>query len=207
MKKILLILALLLAACDGNEGYWVGPHPATDPPPRIGVVGDSLIDCCDEAWVAGPMVQAHPTAIWSVGGTYLGSATTWMANLKPRPNIFVIAQGTNNARNGWDTTDEEQLGEYLNALWDVPCIVLVNMGYSNAAADAYKAGATNGNAYYQAVAQSSGGRIKLANWRGWSSYAPQWFDTEGIHHTPEGQQKYMGIITASVNQHINSGLC
>lgn len=205
MKKLLTALlaiglALCLMGCDPGEGGWVGPHAPEPSKPHTlrhtGIVADSLIDCCDELWVASPYVQEAPMKMWTIGATNIPGAATWIAQTAPQVDIFIIAQGTNNARNGWDATDIAGYNQYLDSLDSVPCLVLVNLGYSGVAATDYKNGANSANSWINtAAADPAPGQMRrVANWRGWSSYAPQWFGTDGIHHTPGGNQKYMDII-------------
>lgn len=215
MKKLLLLLICTLmgvglAACDPDEGQWVGPHPATDPPPRIWLVGDSLIDGWDDKWQAGSMVQQHPTAIWSVGGTKLQDTgpQNFLMNTTPRPEVAIIALGTNDTRvggdGGWTQDDANELNHLLSLVIDVPCIVLVNIGYGPGAPADFKLEVPKANSTINALAST---RIKVVNWRGWSAWDPTWFQADGIHLTEVGQDGHQRLITHAVTEHLNSGLC
>lgn len=205
-----LVALLTLTGCDPGEGTYIGPVPPSTPGPRIAMVGDSLVDCCDEAWVAGELGQRYPLALFTVGATRLGpNQARWFDTLDPQPTVAIVAMGTNNARDGWGTDDQAWLGQVVTALADVPCVVFVNMGYGpgTAAGPTYRQGVADGNAAYAAVAAADPTRVKVTNWRGWSSYAPTWFDTDGIHHSPQGKVQYQSLITGTTKAHLATGRC
>lgn len=201
MRRLLAVTFLVLAAvaCDAGEGSWVGPHDAAGPGPRLALIGDSLVDCCDEAYVETPLPQAHPFALWSIGSTKLGgSANPWLVKLSPRPDVVIVAMGTNNAKDGvWGADDDAAIVATIAAIPEATCVVLVNLGHAPTATAAYQAGAAAGNLAYAATVDADPNRLRLADWRSLSKGAPAWFTADGIHHEPACTTAYFDLITAT----------
>lgn len=195
----LLVLALVLGltACEPGEGGWQGPHTPEAAKPHemrhTGLIGDSLIDGHDEEWIADPYVQTGgPIKMWTIGATKVPSALTWLGQSDQDLDVLIIAHGTNNARDGWDQADIDAYDSYLAEADDIPCVVMVNLGFANQAAASYKTGVNEANAYFAArvLTPAPGQTRKVVNWRGWSSYAPTWYAEDGIHHSATGATKY-----------------
>lgn len=201
---VLVVLIAGCSACDPRPPLQPAPSSTTSPTttteavlrpatgypdipgPRVAVVGDSLVACCVDAW-------AEEAAVWAYGMTKLPTAVRWLKSLTPPPDVVVVGQGTNNARDGWDRADRDALSATIDAVPGA-CVVLVNLGWSKQAASAYKAGAVAAN---QDMASRPG--VRVANWRGWSAYS-DWFDTDGIHHTAEGSERYRVVVMDAVDR-------
>lgn len=213
MALLALCIVVLLVGCEPGEGTWVGPWDPNDSStahkPKVAMIGDSLVDCCDEEWVDSYLPQTYPFAMWSIGGTKLGgNSKPWLQQLAPRPDVVIIAQGTNNIGDGaWGTDDQQALTSTLAAVSDADCVVMVNYGWAPGASASYIAGATQANAALTAMATTDP-RYRVSNWRGWSYYNPAWFaSTDYIHHTPTGSSAYIFYITKTVKEIIAARGC
>lgn len=214
-------LVAVLAACqpppptlpgyplsDPDDAQWVGPVPlsAYDPQvhTRTAIVADSLINGFDEQWVAGPLAHDGPLWMWSVSGSLLGAANPWLRPLAPRPDVLVIAQGTNNAGvywsgDGWTSTDQQQFNSVVSAAAGIPCIVLVTLGYAPDANAQYKAAADNASLFFKLNAVSQPSRFRVADWAAASRGKASWFRPgDPVHFTQTGSTAYEQVITAAV---------
>lgn len=135
-----------------------------------------------------------------------------------RPHVTVIALGTNDGRllgmdagnpNGYTQADFQGSANtaITSALNVNSCVVLVNATTSHypAAQPNYPAQTAGVNAYLKSRADSGGGRIRLADWDGYSGPHSDWFYAGDYHHNATGKDQYRSYITQQVGAAYNAG--
>lgn len=172
--------------------------------------------------VVGDSITAHATARVEVelkaGGYAYSVLGTPSINLKDArvplvqaavattPTIMVVELGINSARDGWDSTDLTYLARTMGDMGAVPCVVWVvpdaldTSYYDNQGTSAptlhgrilqYKASLEKRLPAYP--------NMHMAYWGDVVRTHPEWYNGDGLHHSPAGQRAYGRYVRAQVD--------
>ena len=168
-----VVLLLALAACGGTASY-SGPDDGEE----VYVVGDSLlVEAWDDVRAAMPdaRLAAHKER---------GKGTPWAADRLQRqvdrspPDVAIVAIGTNDWPSGISREEDEAYRDVVRTLGRVPCAIWVTPAERFAHIADRIASVAEGTA------------VHVARWEG----RPEWYVSDGVHHTPEGSEAYARFI-------------
>lgn len=228
------LLALAASGCQITSNGWV--NDPTRPGPSIAIVGDSLISDDVADWAVGPLGQNGPLAVWAMPGSkyehsdpdratcaYHGHHDCgFIEQLQPVPEVFVIAQGANNASpftgdaDGWTPADEAELSQLIfDARRDSEAspgrserIVLLTVAVAPDAAANIRTEVGQLNAHVRARAASSPSVFVLADFAAAVNRVPAGerpgLFRDFVHHTPAGAALYRATIEQAVGRAVAS---
>lgn len=112
----------------------------------------------------------------------------------PRPEVVVVALGTNDARpanGGWDLADVGRFDELVNrTVHDDACVAIVLPAYGDGIAASYAAEVDHARRDLVTVAGWRDGPTVVADWAEDIAAHPEWIEPDGIHLT--GPDAYAG---------------
>lgn len=202
MRKYIMatLCALTLCACSP---IYKGNTSGT----KVGVVGDSITA------YALPAVEATlaPTYHYSVGATPgidLKGART--AHVQPmvatHPEVLVVELGINSARDGWTSADLPHLEGVLRDVRTVPCVVWVVPDALDASY--YDNQGSSAPTLHERILQFKASlekrlpanpNVHLAYWGQQERTHPTWYDTDGLHNTPRGENAYATYVKNAIS--------
>jgi len=162
---------------------------ACAPPPTPGtvdVVGDSLTF---QAIIAAPGFandgidpSAPPFKAWFGLGWRIPHVQPWVAEeaLNRRAEVIVVAIGTNDASDGWDSGDHLRFQQLLATPSPKACLVVIPMAVHPAQSPAMqlRMAAARNDEVAQAAARP---RTVIESWQAVADSHPEYFKDDGIH--------------------------
>lgn len=187
-----LLLAALLAsvACQPKTGDIETEYV---PGPRVVVIGDSITKS-GRGWLHTELARTHASKIAGLAGSTYGSMMTYAEDYAPdRPEVAVLALGTNDRNTQWNLADS--LGS-LNRMYDLfepSCTVGVTVATTASDDPAVNAKAAELNLAAQLRADT------MVDWDAWDT-EPGMTKPDRVHPTDDGYAWRAQLIAAAVDR-------
>lgn len=197
---ILLIIAVALAASACRPTY-TGPLG-----PRVAVVGDSITNA--SSGELDTELAAKYRYLSGIDGIDLaqGQAQLVKPVAQTTPAVLVLELGINSARESWDSSDLPHLEAVLAAVKATPCVIWVtptaltpsyydHLGQGTLASRIamFQASLAKRLPKYPNIHRADFGALEAAH--------PEWFVTDRLHLTPEGQAAYAAYVAEQIDTH------
>lgn len=167
-------------------------------PPAVDLVGDSLTLQAVMGGGLGLPAEPEDLEFTSNLGLAVGHVLPWVHDqvAAGRPDILVIALGTNDGNSGWTRQDVADWLEVMNAPAPETCVVVVLPAVGEGAAEHHRQRTEDARAAILALvdAREREGRVVVRDWADVIDADPLLLDHDGIHLAPDPTQHY-GIST------------
>lgn len=153
---------------------------------EVALVGNSLLDEARDEVLAS--VRGDVTIFAFPGVTMGGAAQNIQTAVAAEPDVLVIELGTNDALQRIDYVVPARTT--LDMAADVPCVIWVQTAVDNEVGDALRI-------YLEEQARLRP-NLRLVPWDELAANRPEWYVSDGIHHTAAGQEAFAEAIGEAV---------
>lgn len=214
----LAVALLALAACSPGDSRaaevtttTAAPTTTTGPstttatvpgPPVAAALGDSLLfEAGDELALALPGLDLRTHAV--IGLTTGEGQFGLRALAAADPAALVVVLGTNDSTDGVISSDElAALDSLARLVSGLRCVRWVEVSTSGSL-PGFSAAARTWNEALRRAADRYG--FQVVPWAAQLAANPRWMAPDGVHHSPEGQAAFAGVLAAALDSCLTAG--
>lgn len=200
-----LVALLALAACQPV------PYSRTGGP-RVFYAGDSVVGDSDAEVAWGFHSAGFPVARAVYPGTSIGWSAdrirdqVWGDGGARAPDVVVVAAGSMNVTGGWDAADAGETRTRLDWAWpEGRCAVWVlpaTVRHPGPAGDKRSFTDPEAADLVAGIRRTVEPRgVHIANWAAHAAEHPEWYASDGVHHTPAGKAAYAAFVVDRTRRH------